>query len=299
MFNTPYQTTPCSRFPLDKTAAGIRKLEINEQLVHPEGSPPGVMFIPAGAGDFPPFLQPMTRNEVPNMQAEIVIDGRSLLKADGKPSRTDLFKHHCLTADLVKNWYGLGDSFKKDLLNVSEFPGKVFISWVSSAITVRLGLDFGQVSVLRILCAIYYLQLFKPLSDHPTHDELDRLLVRASRLIPGSSPTVLADMFPKIPSLNNIQDFVDWVKVALDTPRTESMTVPLLYVSLGYSWGPAFRESVAVALEYPPVFFALVYTSIQERSYVKTGLGQVVERTAYRGSERDYVKNLNHLLARK
>lgn len=296
MFETPYQTTPCSRFVLDKTFSGIRRLEINEGLVHPTQCPGGISFVPVGVVDFQPFQQPITRIEIPNLETELVMDGRSILKADGTPNRTDIFQHACLTGQLVKFWYTGDVSAKRDMLNLGDFPAKAFISWMAGAITLRLGLDFGQAAVLRALTAVYYIQLFGPLTAHPTEDEVDRLLSRASRLVPGTDATTLKNTLGDVPALHNLGDYVAWVRKVLNSPRSEMLTVALIYTSLGFSFGVAYREAVAVACEYPPIFIALVYSAVNERSYSKTGLGKVVEKIISRGQDKEFVKNVDHLI---
>lgn len=299
MFETPYQTTPCSRFALEKTTSGIRKLEINEQLVAPETTPAGILFVPPGVIDFPPFLQPMTKKEIPTLTADIVLDGRSLLRSDGSRNKLDAFGHAVLTAQLTRMWIDEQTDYKRDLLNVSDFPAKVFINWISSAVSLRLGLDFGQVAILRSLTAIYYIQLFGALTNPEDLQEVDRILTRAARYLPGVDSGTLQRVAGEIPTLNTIADFIAWVHRVIDSPRIEQLTVAVLYTGLGFSWGPAYREAVAVALEYPPIFLALVYSSTIERSYSTTGLGKTIQRTAQRNADKDYVKNLKHLIDHK
>lgn len=294
MFITPFQTTPCSRFVLDKLATGIRRLEIDRRLVSNGDMPSGVFAVPPGVIEFQPFMQPVTRIEIPTLEAEVVFDGRPLLRADQTPTKMDAWHHAVLTASLTKQWVS-DPGFRRDLLNAGDVAGKAFVAWLSGAIGLRLGLDFGQIALVRACAAVYYIQLFGALDEHSSTAEADRLLVRASRYLPGVDAHTLSTVIGKLPALHNITDFVEWVKKVLDSPRSEQLTVALLYISLGYSFGPAYRESVAVALEYPPVFSALVYTAMKERSYSKTGLGNVIERLGQRGNDRDYPKNIDHL----
>lgn len=296
MFTTPFQTTPCARFVLDKIAAGIRRLEIDRRLIAPEGMPSGILAVPPGVIEFQPFHQPLTRHEIPSLEAEVVIDGRSLLRADQTPAKLDAWGHAVLTAVLTKAWMS-DPAFHRDLLNAGDIAGKVFVAWVSGAIGLRLGLDFGQIALVRACSAIYYIQLFGPLTEHSSPSDTDRLLVRACRYLPGVDAHTLSTAVGTIPPLNNITDFVAWIKQVLNSPRSEQLTVALLYIALGFSFGPAYRESVAVALEYPPVFSALVYTAMKERSYSKTGLGTVIERLGQRGNDRDFPRNIDHLIS--
>lgn len=298
MFETPYQTTPCSRFSLVKPAAAIRKLEINELLVRTDFSSQGVLLIPPGVVDIMPFQQPMTKLEIPGLEANAVLDGRALMRADGRFIKDDAAHHAVLVADLVVMWYTQSESFKRDMLNVGDFPAKVFIAWLSS-INQRLGLDLGQSTLVRAMIAIYYVQLFTPLPENPTSDDVDRLMIRAARLMPAMDANTLRGALGEIPRLERLKDLVDWIVRTLESPRTEFLTVAFIYTALGSSFGPILREAAAVAVEYPPVFLAMVYSTCLERSYTRTGLGRVIEGVIRNNSDKEYVKNMNHLIGKR
>lgn len=298
MFDTPYQTTPCNRFSLDKLAAGVRRLEIDSILVQPEGVDYNIALVPASVTDFLPFQQPLTKREVPTLEHSVVIDGRSMLRANGTPNKHDVYNHAILTAVLTDIWYTSDVSMRRDFLNLGDLLPKAFISWMSNAIALRLGLDFGQTSRLRGVVAIYYVQLHGPLTANHDLGELDRLVTRAARYLPGVDAAGLLSYLGDIPPLHNISDFVKWATVVLDSPRMEQLTVAALNSYLGYSFGPSFRESVAVALEYPPVFTALVYTACNERSYTKSGLGKVIENLISRGSDKEFTKNVKNFITK-
>lgn len=295
MFETPYQTTPCRRFLLDKAAVGVRKLEINGELLTSPGMNAGVKIVPPGKGDFPPFAQPLTKTQIPTLESDVVLDGRQLLRADGQAVKLDTLNHAILTANLTALWITGGLAFRKDMLNLGDFPAKVFGQWLSQALTLRLSLDLGQAAMLRAVTVVYYIQLFQPLPENATDDDRDKILVRAVRSIPGVDYDTLLSVLGPIPRMNELADYVAFVKKVIDSPRTEQLDVSLIYTALGYSWGPQYREAVAVALEYPPVFFALVTTTCKQRSYSKTGLGKIIERVVKRDDDREFVKNVNHL----
>jgi hypothetical protein len=296
MFDTPYQTTAASRYDLSKTIVAVRKLEINEELIPAVGSLSGVKFVPPGEETILPFQQPLTTVEIPTLESTVVIDGRSLLRSNGKPVRDDAYNHAVMIGDLTVLWLQNKDLWRKDLLDIGEFPAKVFVRWMSQALTTRLTLDAVQVALVRSLLFIYYIQLFNPLSEHATDEDRDRLLTRAARYIVGVDSETLSGIVGKVPVLNNLADLVKWIKERLDSPRTEKLTVGLIFDAIGFSYGQTYKESVCVALEYPPVFVALVYKTCLERSYTRSGLGRVIETVVSRGNDKDYVKSLENLL---
>lgn len=295
MFDTPYQTTPCSRFVMDKTHTGIRKLEIQGELVKAEGVTSDIKLVPPGADAFQPFQQPITKLDAPSLEASVVVDGRSLLRADRTPQKLDVYKHAMLNAQLIELWFTQGDTMKKDMLNLGDFPARVFVTWLSNVIVTRTGLDFGQAATVRALTALYYIQLFGPISEHPSDDEKSRFFTRAARVVPGMDANALAEYIVDIPVLNNIADYVKWLKDRLQTARIETLTGDTIYTLLGYNFGVQHREAVAVALEYPPTFLAMLYAACTERSFAQSALGKLVERLVKRQDDKEYVKNVNHL----
>lgn len=299
MFETPYQTTPCVRFVMDKTHAAIRRLEIEDQLLTLEGSVTGVKAVPPGEQGFPPFGQPITPKQITSLNAPCVIDGRQLFRSDGRPVLQNVVDHAILNADLTTLWLRDGAPFRKDLLNLGAFPIKVFSNWMGNRIALGLSLDFGQASIVKAMICVYYIQMCTPLSDHPTADEVERLIIRASRSIAGVDANTLQNVLGDIPRLTDLKSFVDWVHAKLDTPRAEQLNIGFIYTALGFSWGVQYREMVAIALEYPPTFIALLYSSVNDRGFKKTSLGKVVENLVARRDDRDFIENVNHLIGRR
>ncbi|MNE86607.1 hypothetical protein D3C80_1837250 [compost metagenome] len=54
-----------------------------------------------------------------------------------------------------------------------------------------------------------------------------------------------------------------------------------------------------MAVEYPPMFLAMLYSTCKERSYTRTGLGRVIEAVIRQGSDKEYVKSMNHLIGQR
>lgn len=293
MFETPMKTTPCSRFDMKATIEGIRRLEIDGALVKATGVKGDIRLVPAGVTGFNPFRQPLTKQDYPHLESQVVIDGRSILRVDRTPLKQDVYNHAVLYAQLTEMWYTKGRSFQVDLLNTGPFAAKIFVNWLSGAVQ-RLDLDMGQITQFRILASVYYIQLYTPLPEHPSQDDRDRILTRVSKLLPAMDVRTLENFFDNdIPRLQNIIEFVAWVIKKLDTPRLHSLNVDFFYTALGYNFGPEYREQVAVALEYPPAFIAMIYTACTERTYGRSVFGRIIETLIKRQDDKEFVRNVN------
>ena len=296
MFETPYQTTPCTRFDMGEIVAGVRKLEIEGKLLATDK--PGIFVVPPSkVSAFHAFQQPLTKIQGPTFDADVIIDGRSLLRADGRPEKLDVYNHHVLVARLTQMWYQGDRSVKRDFLQTSDFLPTVFISWLGGAVGNKLLLDATQVQIFRMIVAVYYIQLHTPLTESSTAEDKLRLYTRAAKYLPKHITVMMLENLLGDPvPLNNIADFVLWAKQVIQSPRMDQLTPGYMYPFLNYSWGTAAREAVAVSLEYPPTFMALVYTTCLARSYTRTALGAVIDRVISMDSDRKYVKNVNHLI---
>lgn len=298
MFQSPYQTTPTARYTLTDTANAIRKLEIGEELLSVEDHP-HIKLVPPGITGFPPFRQAITRLEASTLKADVVLDGRSLVRPDGRPVKDDIYAHAILDAELTARWVDNVDGFSKDLLNLGKFAPKIFAQWISNGLSNRLSLDFGQAAVLRTLAVAYYIQLHTPLPEHPTPEDISRIVLRAARSLPGMDPLTLTKIYGEMPRLNNLQDFVNWVKVCIDSPRTDQLNVGFIYTALNYTFSPQMRETASIALEYPPAFVAMVYSSIIERGFTKFSFGKMIQEGRHQNADKEFVQALSHLLKRR
>lgn len=297
MYESPYQTTPASRFSLDPTYNSVRKLEINEELLQ-ASTHPQIAIVPPGVKDFPPFRQVITRKEIPTLKAEAVIDGRSLVRPDGTPVKEDVYQHALLNAELTRRWQQNKEGFAKDVLNLGKFPPKIFAQWIVAGLANRLSLDFGQAAVMRALATVYYIQLHVPLPEHPTNDDVDRIILRAVRSLPGMDAQTLKTIVGEMPRLNTISDFIQWLKDVINTPRLDNLSVGFVYTALDYTFNPQFRELACVGLEYPPAFVSMVYSAINERGFTKFNFGKMIQEGRHQNSDKEFVQSLNHLLKR-
>lgn len=296
MFDTPYQTTPCLRFDLSKTISAVREMEIREELLPVTGSNYGIKVVPPGVKVPLPFWLPITQREIKTLEAPAVFDGRTLLRQDGRPIKEDAYNLTVMMAELTIMWYQGSETVKRDLLNIGDFPIKMFTAWVGNTLANRMTLDLSQATLLKAALAIYYVQLFSPLTESSSQEDIDKVLVRASRALSSVDPLTLAEAVGTVPPLPNIRSFVDWAIKLIDSPRMETFNVSIMYTALGTTFGPQYREAVAVALEYPPLWLAILFSACNDRNARTTSLGDLVKRLAQKDADKEFLKSMNQLL---
>ena len=304
MFITPMQTTPARNYNLQMTVAGIKTAEINDELISYIGHLPfDLKFVSPGNNDFPPFSQPLTRIEIPSLSnTDIVIDGRSFLRAKEKtPLKEDTYRLFANYAILVNKWMNDPVDFPRRLVNTSDYHISMFATWLTGEVGRRLALDPIQLAKLRTIFTIHYIQMTNDvLKDNRSKDAQMQIVTKASRTIPRSSPILAFEMLGEdIPYLSNIADTLEWAKKVLDTSRTDMLNPGFIYSLVAMSTFPALRETITIALEYPPAFIVLLHNALTERGINKTQLGKVMVTNKDRSSETHFLRTINTILQEK
>lgn len=297
MFKSPYQTSVFSSYQFKKTGGEIRRLEIDGELVNinPEGT---IKATPLSAVNFPPFNMMVTKEEIPTLETDIVLDGRHLLRPNGAPQKPETYEFFQVASELTRRW--LTETGPGEVLSYGgDFAVKMYGLWLSSGLSRRLALDFGQTLKLQAMASIYYQQLHGALDNKGdnTGQGIDRLLNRTARTLPGIDAHSLLQMLDDdIPVLENNQDFVDWVKSVMNSPRVDVLTTKFLYLELGSAWWPQYRDMTLSAIEFPPTFLAMVYMSVKHRSFTKTRMGEMIKNRARTNETKPFLTAVNQLL---
>lgn len=302
MFLTPYSTTVGSNYKLETIFSGIRRAEINGELIpfkHPQ-VPDGIFLVGPKTREFQPFNQPIIRKDFPDMSAYSVVDGRSFLRvADGTPLKTDLYNLQCRYAKLCVSWAEENGNARRNLMQSSDYHHKIFAGWLSGELARRLALDPVTELTLRMMLLIHYIQMGNDiLRTNRDKSNMLSIATMASRKVSGSNPmSVFQKMFgEEIPYLATISDTVEWIKSVIDSPAINQLSVGLVYSIVGGSVFPSMRETLSIGLEYPPAFTSVLYSTLTERGANKTGLGRFLMNSKDRNSESHFLRLMDHMM---
>lgn len=193
---------------------------------------------------------------------------------------------------LNKVWINQNASY---LRNLSPLPLRVFASWISESVRRRFGLEPIEQHRLSILAAILYV------SNFHNEDKLDETShIRAATGIArdlGVLQTEVLELLDQYPVIHSVKDFCKIASEAASTVRLRELNEGLLYESLGGSWfGVNYKEILAVSLEHPPTWIAIVYTAAEDRSYRQAGISRIFERSARRDDDKLFKSALVRLL---
>lgn len=287
MINTPYASNSFQHHRFDKTGREIRLLEIDQRLVRMDD---GVYAVPYGVTSFPPFNLFLTKEQVPSLETDIVVDGRLFLKADNTPARRDIYEFYLMVATLMKDWMA---GNRKDLLHTTDLLMRFYSQWFRNTVSGRMGLDLSQTLVIQAVGVVFFIKQF----DQDISDDL--LLKRAVRVIPGVDMYGLLDLLGgSIRDIKTLSDVMEWIREIFDSPRTSSLTNAYATIAFSRTWGPAFKEMSLAAVEYPPIFAAMCYHSIRSSGFLRTDLGQWLKKSIRPNDTTEYVRSIDMLLRR-
>lgn len=278
MFNNPYETTPCADYNMSRVKDGIRLSIIEGTFDSAIGSDkkdiPGVRLITSRNRDIPPFSHPFIYEEDGKKTAFIDARGFTRIDREGAmsiSSKTE-YDFNVLRAKLSLFWVAQSPA---DLLALGQLPMTVFCRWISENLARRFGLDPASQMRATIVAGFFYLSMYRidPEMDEEAKIKSCTQISRATRI----NVDDVFEIADKLKPITNVKDFVENLVEHVGSVRLERFNIGVLYSSLGGSWfGGNAPELIAVALEHPPTFLAMVFTALHERGFRNTGIAKVV-----------------------
>lgn len=314
MYQAPYETTTLSNYDVTKIKNEIERDIVSGNLL----LEPIVTDIPYAneyvltindaekTAHIPLFSQPLivntqpTSNDASNNRFIIDCRGYTTTGRDGIVSvkKAPQYKNHLIGAALSTFWYFDG---RMTMFNLSKFPTKVFSSWITSTLTNKLNLDeLSQVKTSAIV-AYYFICLF---NDYPEFSEghlLDEDQLYTTGIKVGYATGLKVhdaiEMIRNIPTMSNINDLSAALKVHGGSDRYRQINTALLYMLLGrFGINGVTPETVIAAVEYPPLFLAIVYIAATERGYNKSNIGNIVHNLRNMNDVKTFVNETKDIL---
>lgn len=221
----------------------------------------------------------------------------SVDKATGTfvPKRSTDIEFLTTRNDLTGVW---GVGAVKDLYYF-KLPHMAFANWISSLITNRFGLTEKERSDINTIAYVYYSRMFDNGSVNgetiERGDELDRLALRVKETY--YTRGMLEDVYSKIDHMETLEDFCSMLYKVTGNVRLSGFDISVLYRLTQTGWmGVDYKQNLAIALEYPPIWIAMCYSALKNNVYKRTTIGDRVEALSKRGEGIAFVKGVDELL---
>lgn len=295
MFKSPYATTPCVGYNLKALTSALAAADIRGELTDlktSEGHPvPGVFEVPPYLKSVPPYSHPVPlereRAGYQGYQFNVVADTRAYVR-EGQDRSIKVvlpteYNFQSVYARLMSRWM---NGYAKDVKNLGAIAPTMYIRWLSESIAARLNLNpYDQVGVTAVTGYFFFCQFIDR-----TIDEADKLKIsqQVARHTQIPAPKVLEYMDLVKVAPTNVNEYIVALQEAVESARFAKFSAALLYQIMGGSWYASGREIVAVAIEYPPAFYALAYAALTDRSFHKTPFAERLARLDRQNSAKEF-----------
>lgn len=180
-----------------------------------------------------------------------------------------------MRAKMQLYWMVYGEA---SLSPIGEFPGKIFCIWISETLSRNLGLSLEAQTAVRTVVADHYLNMFES-KDSVSDDSVvgdNRRIKRIADLTDLPADFVIKNISNYPSPSRNIEEMVHNMTATTGGDRLSDLSTGSLIGVLARSWrGATGSEVVAVSLEHPPTFMAMVYASLTELSVKNTNLAKI------------------------
>lgn len=248
--------------------------------------------------DVPPFLDPIKVDnnwviDLRPLKSKVLVNNSNYSIPDDGP--IGLLKR---TTFASMHWEADPSSFD----SLGNFGIICFGFWIGNLLSNTEGLQITDRNRL-IVAAMYWAWSQKNIIDRKATDELTADEENtATSVISGNVGIERSEILSIIRTMGRLTDifsFVSAIKL-LGINRLRNIDSGTLITLVGNSWFGFIdtKHMLAVALEYPPYFYAIVYEALENnRLYKKTNIAGVVENQRNNHTLRSFKANFKELMA--
>lgn len=295
IFRSAYDTMACADFVMTRTEAALEAvLHTGHLQAMPDSHARELTGGAAIADAVPAFAHPIVMKSK-DSDGDVVVDVRAYGKFDphqGKfvvRARTD-YGFATLRAKINQVWV---KEAPKLLFNVSPLGMKLFASWVAENVAKKFALDPREQANLQILAAFYYYSLFMDQHEFSATDKARNAaaIIKAT----GINASMVLEVTEHFNApIASVMDFCSAAREVTESVRLKDFNVGLLYAILGGTWfGGNAKEVLAVALEHPPTWLAIVAMAATDRSFKNSYITKLLERQDRRDKGQTFMRALS------
>lgn len=187
------------------------------------------------------------------------------------------------------------------MVNLNEVPILTYGSLLTESIGRKLGLDPAtQLNLMSCFHIFYASRAYLTLKSLEAIAEKNQFITALCRKTNGSSEiykTILDTMNPEV-DLANIVNLAEYIRNQKWSPRLDNLSAREIYALVMNAWigqgNP--KETMLVALEFPPTWISIVYLMNQGSFYQKTPIGQILKRLDRGNNMKNFSQQLMHLM---
>lgn len=317
MFKSAYDTLPCRVYKMDDIYKGLEMaIAGNNPAVHSLGPVmiaqdmssidrhSNISILIDGLPNMNLFAHPVVitmYDNTKNPSIYSISDARDVTKVDfsGQMKVTSPAEFNLIRARtyLQAKWVLALESGITSL-PIHSFPLRIFARWIAESLTRRFNLDLDASLRVQAIAGFMYLSMHQEKKDLEPHDLVD-ISVKIGRSV--SVPVnIVSEVLDGIGYFENVVDFCDELTQRVGSSHLDGLNPIVLYGIIRGAWfGKNASEMVAVSIEHPPTFDALIYAAASTSSLQRTNLGTLVKAELRDKEALSYVEKVNGLILNK
>lgn len=299
IFRSAYDTLACQDFVMTRTEHALDTALHSGHLQMIPGTQTRQLTGGAAMADaVPAFAHAMVLDDKEAGSADVVVDMRAYGKYDPHKqefvirNRTE-YEFLALRGRLTHCWVHEAPTL---LLNVSPLGMKMFAAWIAENLAKKLVLDPREATMLQVYAAFYYYSLHMddhPLSPSDKH-KMTAAITKATGII-ASMVVEVVDHFEH--PVDGVEQFCKLAQEVVQSVRLAQLNTGFLYAVLKGTWYSSnASEMVAVALEHPPTWIAMLTMASQDRSYKNAAINRLLERLDRRDKGQTFARAVRVML---
>ena len=298
MIISPYESIAARSYKLDNIEDSIRQELIEGALFR--GPSPRSFFITQNEMDVKAFPHPLVLDRANRGNSDI--DSDKIIIGDARPYAKIHKNENRLVGgadfEYLKQRITIMDTFwldnnQRDLMTLSDFPMTIYTTLLSESAGKKLRIDEDIIEVMRIFFAYFYISLFLSKDELEAMDDV-AISKRIARGIRRPFDDVY-DIVGMSETPQGLKHLLEQMKDYTQSSRIEKLNPATLFKIFGGVWfGPQATEQVAVSLEHPPTFFAMLDIAIRHKGYQKTVLSKLVRNLDKRKEYSQEFVNILH-----
>lgn len=305
MIVTPYETFSLRNLNLAKTEEKLKNLYITNYLYQFDKVEEDDKFVVLGLlGDYediPVFYQPFTLS-LTQKKTAIVVDVRPysrFLRQEGDKIFTIQANEQVNQLIFNAIFNGIWRDDPVQVVSYSDIPMQVYGSLFADNLSKRLGLDAPTtLNIMATMQVFYTTRAYRNIKnlEEAEKQSIAMSLSRKMKVDLNTHKVILDAMTAD--DLENLSTVIGFISRQGWSTRLNNLNVKDIYNVLMNGWvgqgNP--KETMMVALEFPPTFNSLVYLCARNNFYQKLPLGQIVKRLDRSNSLKNLVVNTMNVL---
>lgn len=253
------------------------------------------------------FTHPLLVSNQATKKSAFVIDVRHTMKrAEMSYQNTHVIYEVCRCTLMANDWLDTDHMIKnklelsaqrRTLLNMSSLPLKLFIHYIGDSLINRMGIDVQYKERIKVILACYYVAQFAEY-DFTNETNLMDIARRLNSVISVDAVYILRFLKEMVDiDFTSINGLVSTLQKNVDSARLDGLNSGLLITHLGGIWfGFNAAQHVAVALEHPPTWMAMIYASLTTPQG-SNGMYEFIRRNkTFKEGAKSYVETMDRYL---